>query len=391
MVQKMNKTVSKFIEDAKLSGIKKTKDGYLTGFVYCARTGIQIYTGDEVGRPDLETVRVYRPPEEVFAKDSLATIAGKPLTNNHPDEDVTAENWKDHAVGSIGNEVLRDGEKMKVPFMLMDAAAVADVENGKRELSNGYNMTLVFDEGVTPEGEAYDAKQTNIKMNHVAIVKRGRAGHECRIGDDAGSVKWGASPITIDDEETKVTDKLRTVIVDALPVVTTDAGAAAIDKLTKDNAALQAKLDAQSTAHDTAMAAKDADLDKKNDEIKKLNDSKLDQSAIDAKVAARTTLLSDAKLLAKDADFTGKDDNDVRKTAVTAVRGADAVADKSDDYITAAFDLAVADAKADDKTPASPVQGAFKSVYDGQPQTQANDNGQEDYEKSLRDAYKTEV
>jgi len=377
----MNKN---FVEDAELSGVKKTRDGYLTGYVNCARTGIQLYTGDEVGRPDLDVVRVYRSADEVFSKDSLRTIAGKPLTNNHPSEEVTADNWRDVAVGNVGNEVLRDGDKMRIPIMLMDADAIADVESGTRELSNGYRMKLVWESGKTADGEEYDAKQTDIRMNHVAIVDRGRAGHECRIGDSVE--KWGVSPITIDDEETKVTDKNRTVIVDGLPVVTTDAGAAAIDKLQKANDALIAKLDSQKTAHDTAIDAKDADLATKDAEIKKLKDAEIGQEALDAKVEARATLLSDATLIAKDADFAGMDDDTVRKTAVIAVHGADSIADESQAYVDAMFKICVKDAKAE--KPQNPVQTAFKSANDGQPQKQATDNGQAAYEQGLRDAYK---
>ena len=387
----MNESLN-FVEDAQLTGVKITDEGYLTGYVNCARTGIQIYSGDEVGRPEMDVVRVYRPEEEVFSTDSLRTIAYKPLTNDHPPESVNAKNWRDFAVGSVAGEVLRDGDKMRIPITLMDFKAIEDVQNGKRELSNGYRMKLVFEAGETKDGQAYDAIQTEIKMNHVAIVDRGRAGSECRIGDSAENKPWGASPIlTNDHEETKVTDKNRTVIVDGLPVVTTDAGAAAIDKLQKDNAAIQAKLDLTTTDHDKAMAAKDAELAGKDEEIKKLTDSQLSTEALDAKVVARTALLEDAKLLAKDADFTGMDDNKVRATAIIAARGEDAMKDKSVDYINAAFDHAVDSAKA--KKPTHPVTDAVKGIHDGQQQSQNqndDDNGQAAYEQSLRDGYKGE-
>ena len=60
-----------FIEDASISGVRRTSDGYLVGQVACARTGIQHYTGDEVGKPELGIVTVYRPEQEVFSRTAL--------------------------------------------------------------------------------------------------------------------------------------------------------------------------------------------------------------------------------------------------------------------------------------------------------------------------------
>ena len=48
------------------SKIRTTADGYLVATPRIARTGIQIYNGAEVGRPEMPQVRIYRPPEEVF-------------------------------------------------------------------------------------------------------------------------------------------------------------------------------------------------------------------------------------------------------------------------------------------------------------------------------------
>ena len=109
-----------------------------------ARTGIQLYRGAEVDRPDLDVVRVMRPEEEVFNKDSLASFVGKPMTNEHPAKPVSAESWKTDAIGSIGEGVLRDGDYISVPLVMMDASAIKDFENGKRELSMGYDAEIEF-------------------------------------------------------------------------------------------------------------------------------------------------------------------------------------------------------------------------------------------------------
>src|SRR5690606_10621448 len=143
--------------------------------------------------PDMPIVRVYRPADQVFAKDSLASYAHKPVTKDHPDEAVSADNWKDLAVGQIGDEVARDGDFIRVPLIVMDAAAIKAVEGGKRELSAGYTCDLAFEAGITPDGQPYDAIQKDIRINHVAIVQRGRAGSQARIGDGAS---WGVRPFS---------------------------------------------------------------------------------------------------------------------------------------------------------------------------------------------------
>ena len=79
-----------------LDGVRKTSDGYITAFVRAGRTGVQLYRGAELGRPDLDVVRVYRPPEEVFSKDAMRSFAHRPVTLRHPPKPVNAKNWKQY-------------------------------------------------------------------------------------------------------------------------------------------------------------------------------------------------------------------------------------------------------------------------------------------------------
>src|SRR5688572_6543179 len=120
------------------SQVRETRDGYLVAFPRVARTGIQIYRGAEVGRPTTDSVRVYRPEDEVFHKDAMASATFRPITMNHPPEMVTADNWREHAVGQVAGDIARDGEYLRLSVMLMDREAVRDVKDGRRELSLGY-------------------------------------------------------------------------------------------------------------------------------------------------------------------------------------------------------------------------------------------------------------
>jgi hypothetical protein len=125
--------------------VRMTNDGYLVCMPRVARTGIQIYGGNEVGMPSMDTVRVYRPPEEVFNKDSMVTFAYRPITDDHPSKPVSASNWKDYAVGQSGGEVARDGEFMRVPMVVMDEKVIKKYKDGKVELSVGYATDLKWE------------------------------------------------------------------------------------------------------------------------------------------------------------------------------------------------------------------------------------------------------
>lgn len=176
-----------FYDSAPVQGTRRTADGYLVAEVRTARTGLQTYTGAEAGRPSQATVTLFRPENEVFSHDSKASYAHKPITVGHPPAGVSAENWRKHAVGHIGDTVSRDGEFIRVPMVLMDAGAVAGIANGTREVSAGYICDIDWTPGRTADGRAYDGVQRRLRINHVAVVPRGRAGPECRFGDSAST------------------------------------------------------------------------------------------------------------------------------------------------------------------------------------------------------------
>lgn len=335
-----------FTDAVTVAGTRRRDDGSLLADARIARTGIQTYLGSEVGKPDMAMVRVYRPGTEVFSEDTLKSAAHRPVTNDHPAELVTADNWKAHAVGQTGDEITGEGIFIRVPLMVSDGETIKAIEAGKQELSAGYTCDLAFEAGTTPSGEAYDAIQKNIRINHVAIVQRGRAGSQVRIGDGAAH-QWGASPVitpTADTKGSPMADNLRKVLVDGLQVETTDAGAAAIDKLTADKAAVQKKLDDATTDHAKAIAAKDADLAKKDAEIDALKGKIVDGAALDKLVADRAALCAVATKIAPTVKLDGLADADIRKAVVTAKLGDAAVKDKSADYINARFDILAEDA-----------------------------------------------
>jgi hypothetical protein len=368
----------KFTDAVSLAGTRRRDDGYLVADARVARTGIQLYAGYEVGKPEVPVVRVYRPDAEVFSQDTLSSFAHRPVTNDHPVEPVTADNWKSHAVGQTDGDIARDGSFIRVPLMVADAKAIEDVEKGKRELSAGYSCDLSWESGKTPAGEAYDAIQKNIRANHVAIVQRGRAGSEVRIGDAA---QWGAAPIHDHNPKKDINMTLKTVTVDGIPIEVTDQGATVIATLQSRLVDANKKFSDAETSHQTVLAAKDAELAKKDAALDDLKGKVLDQAAIDKLVQARGDLIATAKSIAADVKVDGLSDHDIRKAVVAAKLGDAAVKDKAEAYIDARFDIL-----AEDAANVDPVRRALQS-QDRAPLI--NDNGQAKYEQRLSDAWKT--
>ncbi|WP_311272188.1 MULTISPECIES: DUF2213 domain-containing protein [unclassified Rhizobium] len=335
-----------FTDAVTVSGTRRTADGYLIAEAKSVRTGIQLYSGDEVGKPDMKVVRVYRPADQVFADSSLQSFTHAPVTMGHPDEPVTADNWHKLARGEVSTAAKKDGEWVHLPLILKDATAISEVESGKRELSAGYTCELVWGDGFTPDGQEFNATQTNIKINHLAIVSRARAGSQARIGDSAG--EWGASPLTNDHKpkEEKIMT-LKTVTVDGIPVEVTDQGAVVITTLQSRLADAAAKASAAEASHQVALAAKDKELATKDATIDDLKTKVVDGPALDKLVDERSSIVEKAKKVAPTLDCAGKSNVDIRRLAVAAKLGDASVKDKSDDYIEARFDTLVDGVSAD--------------------------------------------
>jgi len=168
----------------------KTPEGYLIcRDVPIARTGTQVYAAGELGLDgDPErAVTVQRRPEDVFEAAAMASFEGKDVTAGHPPEQVGPENHANYSKGHV-QKVRRDGDKLVADLLIKDAALISDVENKVvREVSCGYQCEYV------PEGGGF--RQKHIRGNHVAVVPRGRAGHEVAIQDSAETAGKGRTPM----------------------------------------------------------------------------------------------------------------------------------------------------------------------------------------------------
>ena len=322
----------KFTDKAHVGKVKKTADGYLSANAKALRTGIQEYLASELGMVGDHIVKVMRPPESVFSKDSLSSAVHIPVTLGHPEELVTSDNWKDYAIGEVGSDVMRDGEYASFSLMVKDKAGLAAYDAGTREISMGY----VADMMPAPDDADYDFIMGPPKYNHLALVDKARAGSEARIGDSAANT-WGAAPFNTTEKEIQMTD-MKTVVVGDKAVQVAAADADVITKLMKDHEKAISDKDAK-IAELKIEVADTAKLVKTDEQIAELiNDGVKEIAAVSEKAAK----------LVDGYAADGKDAMTIRREVIAKVYGDEAVADlKTDAEIKAAFAVARVSEKAD--------------------------------------------
>lgn len=301
-----------------------TDNGFLRVKGKAARTGVYQYLASELGltdRPANSIVNVLRSADEVFNTDSLATYANVDVTNDHPSALVDASTFKSTSVGHVIGAT-RDGDFVEVEMIIKDAKAIKDVESGKSQLSPGYTAVYVAEVGTyDATGESYEFKQTDIKINHTALVKRGRGGPQVRIDDNEG-----VTPMTI-----------KVMLDSGVALEVADEASA---KLVTDalKAAAQRVTDAEAKAEKA-----EAERDMKEEELEAEKEKTTD-AAIAERVEAISTVRAQAVKMVGDT-FTcdSVDVVAIQRAALTAKRPTIDWATKSDVYVQASFDMALSE------------------------------------------------
>lgn len=166
----------KFLSKVKLSNRRyKTPEGYLVCVdSIIARTGKQEYLKSEIFQDskDDSVIQIDRPKSEVLSPSTIASFENKPLVDEHPDEDVNVDNYRDYAIGfarDVRGSKLDDVDILIANLIFTDPEAIAEIESGeKTELSCGYDCDIL--------GDGDNLYQANIRGNHIALCKAGRAG-----------------------------------------------------------------------------------------------------------------------------------------------------------------------------------------------------------------------
>lgn len=299
-----------------------TDAGFLLVPGRVSKTGTQKYLRRELGLdgdPNA-VVTVYRPPEEVFAADSLASFDGADVTVMHPGELVNAKNYRQTSVGLIRGPGQQDGDFVKADLVVKDADAIAAIEQrGFVELSAGYTAEYEHAPGTTDDGTAYDYVQRGIRINHAALLPAGaaRAGRQARIFDNQPKGNT-MSKITLDNgRSVEIQDEATAALVsdhiERLQKQITDAGA--------------------------ELERRQAVIDGHAEQIAALKTQTSDE-AVSARVAAVLDAQTRAAKIAPGTTFDGVDPLAIQRAALAKAKPTVDWAGKTDAYVQAAFDLA---------------------------------------------------
>lgn len=182
--------------------IGRTREMTPEGYLLCrdvpvARIGTLMYGEGEVPVTADNTglILIQRGEDVLFDPKTIASFEGKPVTDDHPDDWVTPDNWKEISKG-FGKDVRR-GEGINADFLMADLLitdkdTIQAVIDGKVEISLGYDADYI-------EISKGKGIQSNIMGNHFALVDKGRCGSRCSIGDSFMSDKTKKKKVSFAD------------------------------------------------------------------------------------------------------------------------------------------------------------------------------------------------
>ena len=327
-----------------------TPEGYLKVMCKAARTGTQLYT-----RGDGTQVREYRPEDEVSNPESLASFGMKAVTMGHPRVQLDSENTKLYQIGHAGSQVRFSDGFVEVAVVITDADAIEKINRGDaQEVSAGYRVDYDPTPGISPDGQSYDGVQRNIRVNHIAVVPKGRGGSEVRLLLD--SCDRNDAVAEIEPPSNSPINPMATIQIDGMGLELPADVAGAVSSFVKDSekatAELQQKLDAQEEKIQSVTIEKSEVQDRADEaaeRIKELeaqlaeavaaNEQRDDAAAINAAVNKRLEALQKfSALLPEEFKFDGEDESQIMHLAYQNVFEKECRSDASADYLLGILD-----------------------------------------------------
>jgi len=344
------------------------------------RIGVFVYT-----LPDGTKRRELRPAAEVFAEDSLGTLAGAPVTDLHPNKPVRPSNWRKLSIGHVADDVRGDGKFVSAKLLIQDAEAIAAVERKDRcELSCGYSCKLDETPGEL-DGERYDAIQRDIRYNHVALGPKGwgRAGAEVALRLDAKGNQVAAGEPSSKPNEAQIMKY-------TIDGVTYDTNTPEfMQALALRDKRVDGEIETLTGERDTASAERDAAI-KDRDDAKKALDEANDPKRLDALVTARVAVVSNARrVLGDEFKADGKSEREIMIETIVHTDDKFDADGKSDDYVRAYFEASTKSTKRHDE--GGDGIGAARSAAKSAPRGGRKDGEREDDNTDESDRYDAEA
>ena len=373
--------------------VEEMPNGFLSLLANLSRTGI--FTYQRIA-PDgsIEIIRQLRTSEEVFDPESLASLAGLPLTNNHTEEMISPENAEDYIVGMSSDKPKKillpvqnaddadEEEFIQQRLTVFNPDTIEDIlKKEKTEISLGYTCQLDETPG-TYKGKPYDVVQRNIRMNHVSLVRQARGGRNCKVLlkdgtetvvnydgftglEENNSKESNVKVFNHEGKEYKVEDSVYSLLssfqdgVDSAQSLSNEKQKE-IDKLQAINDDYKSKL-----------------------EVKKQTDS-ADQ--LRKAVRVRVSLERQGeKVLGSSVNFDSLSDEEIKIKVIEKLRPSSNLDGKSAEYIEARFDMAMEDFNLDaedDKDRKTLGKKIVENVDDDDPWALAEKKRKESWERS---------
>ena len=164
-----------------------TKDP-ITGYIHArnvpiARAGVFKYL-----KPDGTVHYEAKLPEDILSDSAVASANNKPVTDNHPENEAGQRILVDKSntdtlmkgLTASNAHVDRADGTVRVDLTITNPDLINKVDNGKRQLSIGFQTQVVPKSGVYKNAE-YDSVQKDITINHVAVVDVAREGPDISL------------------------------------------------------------------------------------------------------------------------------------------------------------------------------------------------------------------
>jgi hypothetical protein len=327
----------------------------------------------------------------------------KPATWGHPPVLLDSLNTKQYQVGYSGSQVRYNDGFVEVALVVTDQDAIEKIKRkDATEVSAGYKVDFDPTPGLTPEGESYDGIQRNIRVNHIAIVPRGRAGPEVRLlldrMDAADAVADFPEHEMAPQSSSTASPVMATVKLDGLEIDLPAEAASAVQSysrdmgrqlqaLTTERDELATKLDSLQADYDSLALDKEAAegrADALEEELASTESGRIDTAELDQLVAERlTTLQRLAPAFAEDFKFDGIDDASLYLQAFENLTGSAPREDAEPAYIQGVVEGILA-ARADTED----EEGDEEDSEDVEADTKEDSADREDSTSNLRDALK---
>lgn len=359
-------------KDARLGKAPQVRQYYAAEF-----NGIEGYTPDQV-------INVFSSADELFRPETIQSYQGVDVTDNHPPgNSINAATWKTHSIGTLFN-VRRDGDYLIGDLLIKDSDVIQQIQSQERlELSLGYGAELHLISGTAADGTPYQAEFKNFYGDHVALVKYGRCGGDCRIGDQNPNI-----------HKPKSLEKTMKITANGIPfdVADNEPLGVAIKKDQDLLASLQNTVNTKIKIGDQEFSISEvaaiqvvidkivADAKANADKLVELEANQVTPEKLEALANERAAVITDAKKLNANVKTEGCSCEQIKREAITAkagdaivgaILGAVTVGDAKPEQVDMVFRALVATSGT--QTPSSPINSFFTG--DSQNTPPAGGNG----------------